>query len=156
MPSSGGKTLPGKYSNLMGLRCWVPCRMSGSQFSGLFFRSKMKETFEILSESLSSSQTSFGLELAWTDTNMSQENILDASPSLTPSSIVSSTSPSPPPARDFRTPSSLISHPSLPPAARPFILLYIHEMEKVWYARSEPSEGEFAECMKVVGFLVGM
>jgi hypothetical protein len=64
----------------------------------------------------------------------------------------SSVSISPDPAHPY----DLLSNSAVPAAAKPFMVLYIKLMNKVWYARGEPTEEEFEQCMKVVALIIGM
>jgi hypothetical protein len=59
-------------------------------------------------------------------------------------------------APDPAHPYDLLSNSAVPAAAKPFLVVYIKLMNKVWYARGEPTEEEFEQCMKVVALIIGM
>ena len=62
--------------------------------------------------------------------------------------------------RDRRLPKDsfthLITHPALPETVKPLLKVFLKQLEAARYARSEPNEKEFENCMKVVALMLGM
>ncbi|KAG7528235.1 hypothetical protein FFLO_06324 [Filobasidium floriforme] len=97
-----------------------------TQFGGIYFRERIRAMYTVILESLDS---------------------------LTPTS-------NKPSHRDRRLPKDsfthLTAHPALPETVKPLLKVFLKQLEAARYARSEPNEKEFENCMKVVALMLGI
>jgi hypothetical protein len=125
-----------------------------TQFGGIYFRERIRAMYTVIRESDHDRSLSIRPEVStvpdWLDLHRITVESLD---SLTPTS-------NKPPRRDRRLPKDsfthLTAHPALPETVKPLLKVFLKQLEAARYARSEPNEKEFENCMKVVALMLGM